>query len=84
MRETCCCFELEFEESEDLALCFGEVIEIDHDYDPYEGPYEVTPIFEEVILATKGKNMEDDVTVHEIPVVKVDNPGGGNTVTIGG
>ena len=43
MRETCCCFELEFEESEDLALCFGEVTEIDHDYDPYPGPYEVIP-----------------------------------------
>lgn len=77
----CCCFTLEFEESEDLALCFGEVTEIDHDYDPYPGPYEVIPKRRDQVLATKDKNMTDDVTVKEVPWTEVSNPTG-TTYTI--
>ena len=49
----------------------------------YTGEYEVTPHFEEQILLTNGKKMNDDVTVHQIPVVRTSNPYGGQTVLIG-
>lgn len=50
---------------------------------PYTGDYEVTPTFSEQMLLTKGKSMHDDVTVHQIPVVRTSNPYGGQTVLIG-
>ena len=51
--------------------------------DPYTGDYEVTPHFAEQTLFTQGKMMTDDVTVHQIPVVRTTNPYGGQTVLIG-
>lgn len=79
----CGCFVLEFfEEDSEFVLDFGEVFEIDHDYDPYLGPYEVTPLaWQDQILPTNGKNMTDDVTVFEVPYAEVSNPYG-DTVTI--
>lgn len=53
-------------------------------YPMYEGPYEVTPLFDEQILETRKKSMADDVTVLAIPIYEVSNPQGGTTVTIGG
>ena len=50
---------------------------------PYTGEYEVTPTFDEQTLYTMGKTMSDDVTVHQIPVVRTTNPYGGQTVLIG-
>ena len=78
----CGCFILNFfEEDEEFVLDFGEVFEIDHDYDPYLGPHEVIPkAWEEQVLATKGKNMEDDVTVFEVPCYEVINPTGTTVV----
>lgn len=73
-----------FHESENLIANFGEVIEVQHGFDPYEGPYEVNPMFVEQILETKDKSMTDDVTVKEIAVYRTENPSGGNTVIIGG
>ena len=56
---------------------FGEVIEVQHGYDPYFGPYEVIPkAWQDQILPTTGKNMEGDVTVFEIPYSEVSNPDG--------
>lgn len=52
--------------------------------DPYTGEYEVDPIFEEQILATKDKRMVEDVTVKAIRVSTTTNPQGGNTIYIGG
>lgn len=75
------CFSMEFVEDEHFYLCFGEIYEIDHDYDPYLGPYEVTPLaWQEQVLATKDKNMTDDVTVFEIPYDEVSNPDGTTVV----
>lgn len=51
---------------------------------PYDGPYEVVPIYEDIDLETKEKYMENNVKVHAIPVHEVSNPQGGVTVTIGG
>lgn len=88
----CGCFFVEFEESqafdicfrdeEDFTVCFGEVTVIEHGYDPYQGPYEVTPkAWEEQVLQTNGKDMRDDVTVYEVPYDEVSNQYG-TTVTI--
>ena len=79
----CCCFlELEFIEDDEMLLDFGEITEVQHGYDPYRGPYEVTPLaHRETILETKDKNMADDVTVFEIPYHEVSNEHG-TTVTI--
>ena len=52
--------------------------------EPYTGEYEVTPKFEEQILATSNKTLSNDVTIHEIYVSKTSNPSGGYTVYIGG
>ena len=78
----CGCFVLDFfEEDEEFVLDFGEVYEIDHDYDPYLGPYEVIPkAWEDQVLATNGKNMTDDVTVFEVPYDEVSNPTGTTVV----
>lgn len=47
------------------------------DIDYYRGDYTVTPrAFNEVILATRGKAMIDDVTVLEIPYWETSNPYG--------
>lgn len=78
----CGCFVLDFIElDEEFVLDFGEVFEIDHDYDPYLGPYEVIPkAWESQILETNGKNMTDDVTVYEVPYDEVINPTGTTVV----
>nr|DAJ71669.1 MAG TPA: hypothetical protein [Caudoviricetes sp.] len=56
----------------------GEAISV------YEGAYEVTPrVNGPVVLPTKDKRMNDDVTVNAIPVSETDNEAGGVTLTIG-
>ena len=54
------------------------------DYEHYDGDYSVTPKFEQQILQTKNKVMDFDVDVKTIPLEKVANSSGGNTVIIGG
>ena len=49
----------------------------------YDGSYEVTPRVYAQSLDTDGKLMDDDVTVHEIPVTRTSNLQGGLTVLIG-
>lgn len=50
----------------------------------YEGEYEVTPqVDEPVVLHTKAKRMNDNVTVKKIPQYEVSNAAGGKTLTIG-
>lgn len=77
----CACFEITFSESEEFTIDFGEVVYIDHDYDPYTGDYNVIPKTYDQVLSTNGKNMTDDVTVYEIPYAEVSNTYG-TTVTI--
>ncbi len=52
--------------------------------DIYDGEYIVDPSFEQQILETKNKTMEDDVTVNAIMVSRTTNTSGGYTVYIGG
>ena len=49
----------------------------------YSGEYEVTPKSFEQELATKSKNMKNDVLVHKIPYYETSNQTG-TTVYIGG
>lgn len=79
--DCCCHFNLRFIDEAQWVLEFGEVIEVEHGYDPYPGPYEVIPKTYDQILPTKDKNMSDDVTVFEIPYAEVSNPDG-TTVNI--
>ena len=93
MMDCRCCFVLEFEEdakefcmtfeetNAEFCMDFGEMQIVHTDYDPYLGPYVVTPKRRDQILATNGKNMEDDVTVKEVPWTEVSNPTG-TTFTI--
>lgn len=53
-------------------------------YDIYDGSYEVTPrLHDPVTLETAEKLMQDDVTIHEIPITRTSNPQDGITVLIG-
>ena len=54
------------------------------DYEHYGGEYSVTPKFENQTLKTKNKVMDFDVNVKTIPIEKISNSSGGNTVIIGG
>lgn len=50
----------------------------------YEGDYTVTPkTMSEKVLSTKGKIMEDDVTVLRMPQFGVANDAGGMTLILG-
>ena len=52
-------------------------------FDTYDGNYIVTPRLNEQTLATKDKNMIDDVVVKPIPIYELSNEHG-ITVIIGG
>ena len=52
-------------------------------FDTYDGDYIVTPRLNEQTLATKDKNMIDDVVVKPIPIYELSNEHG-ITVIIGG
>jgi hypothetical protein len=50
----------------------------------YDGDYVVDPkAYDQTVLQTNKKLMDDDVTVHEIPITIVTNIGGGATACIG-
>lgn len=52
--------------------------------EPYDGDYEVTPkIDKATVLPTAQKLLSRDVTVKKIPITKVGNNSGGNTIIIG-
>lgn len=53
------------------------------DYEQYKGDYLVVPKFENQTLETKDKVMGFNVEIKPIPVEKVANTSGGNTVIIG-
>lgn len=49
----------------------------------YNGAYEVTPrAYNEQVLQTAQKSMREDVVVHKVPRYDVDNPFGGQTISI--
>lgn len=52
--------------------------------DVYDGEYTLTPETTDQVLLTKEKLLKENVTIKEVPKQIVDNPAGGQTVTIGG
>lgn len=70
--------------SEEYVLIVEPAVTVRVGGDPYTGDYTVNPDFSEKILETKGKAMDEDVTVNPIGVTRVSNPSGGTTVYIGG
>ncbi len=67
---------------ENIGLSIGAEYHVSQ-AEVYDGSYEVTPRVYAQSLDTDGKLMEDDVTVHEIPVTRTSNRQGGLTVLIG-
>ena len=59
-----------------------EFVDVEVDY--YDGIYVVKPTFQNNVLPTANKLLEDDVTVEAIEVARTSNPQGGKTVYIGG
>ena len=57
---------------------------VHEDTEIYDGEYVVTPKFyEETVLETQNKKMEDNVQVLEIPYYETRNPSGSYTIYIG-
>lgn len=50
----------------------------------YDGIYEIVPKIQEQKLLTKNKLLTEDMVIKSIPIIKVSNTSGGNTVIIGG
>ena len=53
-------------------------------FEHYGGEYSITPKFINQTLNSKNKVMDFDVDVKTIPIEKISNSSGGNTVIIGG
>ena len=63
---------------------FGVVTVINTEVDAYTGDYTIVPILNnDIIMATRGLLMTDNVTIKEIPIVYTSNPYNGKTVVIG-
>lgn len=72
-----------FDLAERDALEFNFDVAVQAGGEPYTGEYEVTPNFEVQELATKDKQMKDNVRIQPIPVHKIPNSTGGITLIIG-
>lgn len=65
-----------------FAITFGSVVCVASEV--YKGEYTVTPSVTDQLLLTKEKMMKDNMTFMAVPKQIVENPSGGQTVTIGG
>jgi hypothetical protein len=54
------------------------------DYEPYTGPYDISPNFEGITIATANRYLSNNITILPIQVDSVSNTSGGRTVFIGG
>lgn len=61
----------------------SEIVQV-CDHENYKGEYAITPTFEGTTMKTKNKVMKFDVELKPIPVERVANLSGGNTIIIGG
>lgn len=71
----------------DMIITVGAAVStpISHsDIPTYDGAYEITPEWYAQTLATRNKQMTDDVTVKSIQLEMVSNLSGGKTAYIGG
>ena len=65
-----------------FAISFGSVVGVAAEV--YKGDYTVTPAVTDQLLLTKEKMLKDNMTFKGVPKQIVENPSGGQTVTIGG
>lgn len=65
-----------------FAISFGSVVGVAAEV--YKGDYTVTPAVTDQLLLTKEKMLKDNMTLKGVPKQIVENPSGGQTVTIGG
>lgn len=69
-----------------VALWSGDIVSSTGgggSYEHYTGTYTITPRVYSQSMDTVNKVMDDDVTIHEIPLAEVSNLSGGMTATIG-
>ena len=79
-------FQVEFDTASVFQVEFDTAVEIKEytGVDVYEGEYTLTPETTDQVLLTKEKLLKENVTIKAVPKQIVENPAGGQTVTIGG
>ena len=75
--------DIEVEQDKDISVDIDGVFIVAGEYEHYNGEYQAIPKFESQTLETKDKVMDFNVEIKPIPVEKVANTSGGNTVIIG-
>ena len=60
------------------------IVPVYEDVPLYEGKYTVAPKLSEQTLPTRKKFLSEDVRIEKIPITRVSNTSGGNTIIIGG
>lgn len=76
-------FKVRFNEQPNFKANMGEVQVVTVGAPPYDGAYEVTPNFKVQTMETKEKIMRHNVEIRPIPICRVGNNFGGNTIIIG-
>ena len=79
-------FQVEFDTASVFQVEFDTAVEIKEytGVDVYDGEYTLTPETTDQVLLTKEKLLKENVTIKAVPKQIVENPAGGQTVTIGG
>lgn len=75
--------EFELSKRKTLTIDFANIIIGADTHAHYEGEYVITPRVFEQTMGTDDKVMDEDVIILPIPMIKVSNPQGGKTATIG-
>lgn len=75
--------EFKIEKTRTVLFNFSDITLNSDTHAHYEGEYVITPHTYELIMETKEKIMDDDVTILGITADCVDNEKGGKTATIG-
>ena len=75
--------DIEIEADKEISIdIMSELVPVG-EYKHYKGDYSVTPKLEKQTLETENMVMDFDLEVKEIPIERVTNTSGGNTVIIG-
>ena len=80
-------FKIEFSPTKSVfQVEFDTAVEIKEytGVDVYDGEYTLTPETTDQVLLTKEKLLKENVTIKAVQKQIVENPAGGQTVTIGG
>ena len=79
-------FQVEFDTASVFHVEFDTAVEIKEytGVDVYDGEYTLTPETTDQVLITKEKLLKENVTIKAVQKQIVENPAGGQTVTIGG